>query len=127
MWIWKARKWPNFEFDALALQPALASARVAQGRMLGMASQLQLLDLADLTIDGLTFEALATAQIEGEMLHPQSVRQSAARRLGLVATAKTTSPGTEPARKNFKADNAAPLRKEATLDVIQASASTSSR
>jgi len=127
MWIWQAKKWPNFEFDAQALQPAVASARVAQGRMLGMASQLQLVDLADLTIDGLAFEALATAQIEGEVLHPQSVRQSAARRLGLATAAKTiakaTAPSTKPARKNFKIDNAAPLREEATLDVIQAAVS----
>ena len=48
-------------------------------------SQLQLVDLANLNIDGLAFEALATMQIEGEVLHPQSVRQSAAARLGLVA------------------------------------------
>jgi len=66
VWIWQAKKWPNFEFDAQALQPAVASARVAQGRMLGMASQLQLVDLADLKIDGLAFEALATAQIAME-------------------------------------------------------------
>ena len=127
MWIWQAKKWPDFEFDAQALQPAVASARVAQGRMLGMASQLQLVDLTNLNIDGLAFEALATAQIEGELLHPQSVRQSAARRLGLVAAAKTTSnstyASTKPARKNFKVDNAAPLREEATLDVIQAAVS----
>jgi Fic family protein len=135
MWIWQARKWPDFEFDAQALQPDLAAARVAQGRMLGMASQLQLVDLTDLNIDGLAFEALATAQIEGEVLHPQSVRQSVARRLGLVAAATTTSkttskttvkaaaPITRPHRKNFKLDNAAPLREEATLDVIQAAVS----
>lgn len=123
MWIWQAKKWPNFEFDAQALQPAIARARVAQGRMLGMASQLQLIDLADLNIDGLAFEALATAQIEGEVLHPQSVRLSAARRLGLPAAVKITAPSTKPARKNFKADSAAPLREEATLDVIQAAVS----
>lgn len=123
MWIWQAKKWPDFEFDAQALQPALATARVAQGRMLGMASQLQLVDLRDLNIDGLAFEALATAQIEGEVLHPQSVRLSAARRLGLATAAKAERPITKLARKNFKADNAAPLREEATLDVIQAAVS----
>ena len=126
MRIWQAKKWPNFEFDAHVLQPAIAAARVAQGRMLGMASQLQLIDLKDLNIDGLAFEALATAQIEGEVLHPQSVRLSAARRLGLATAAKVTAPITKvskPARKNFKIDNAAPLREEATLDMIQAAVS----
>lgn len=99
---------------------------MAQGRMLGIASQLQLIDLAELKIDGLAFEALATAQIEGEMLHPQSVRLSAARRLGMASAAKATASinkVSRPARKNFKADNAAPLREEATLDVIQATVS----
>ena len=123
MWIWQAKKWPNFEFDAQALQPAIAAARMAQGRMLGMASQLQLIDLTDLNISGLAFEALATAQIEGEVLHPQSVRQSAARRLGLTIAAKTITPSAKPARKNFKVDNAATPREEATLDVIQAAVS----
>ena len=126
MRIWQAKKWPNFEFDAHVLQPAIAAARVAQGRMLGMASQLQLIDLKDLNIDGLAFEALATAQIEGEVLHPQSVRLSAARRLGLATAAKVTAPITKvskPARKNFKIDNAATLREEATLDMIQAAVS----
>lgn len=85
---------------------------------------MQLVDLADLNIDGLAFKALATTQIEGEVLHPQSVRQSAAARLGLVTAVKTTSnstnPSAKPACKNYKIDNAAPLRAEATLDVIQA-------
>lgn len=96
---------------------------MAQGRMLGMASQLQLVDLADLSISGITFEAMATAQIEGEVLHPQSVRQSAARRLGLAIAAKAPLSGARPPRKNFKVDNAAPLREEATLDLLQAAVS----
>ena len=123
MWIWHAKKWPNFEFDAQALQPAITAARIAQGRMLGVASQLQLVDLADLNINGLAFEALATAQIEGEVLHPQSVRLSAARRLGLAAVKTTAKLSTKPVRRNFKLDNATPLREEATLNVIQAAVS----
>ena len=31
MWIWQLKAWPNFEYDAETLQPALASARMAQG------------------------------------------------------------------------------------------------
>lgn len=127
MWIWQAKQWPNFQFDAQALQPALAAARTAQGRMLGMASQLQLVALADMQIDGITAEALATAQIEGEVLHPQSVRASAARRLGLAQAAQAKKPGksvpAKPVRKNFKLDHRAPPREEATLDVVQAAVS----
>jgi Fic family protein len=123
MWIWQAKQWPNFQCDAQALQPAIASARTAQGRMLGMASHLQLVELSDLHISGLSAEAIATAQIEGEVLHPQSVRASAARRLGLVQAVPAKTPNAKPARKNFKVDHRAPPREEATLDVLQAAVS----
>lgn len=104
MWIWQSRRWPHFEFDAQALQPALAAARVAQGRMLGMASGLQLIDLGELQLNEWTQEAIATAQIEGETLQVNSVRASAARRLGL-------DPATRPPRD---------ARTEATLDLVEA-------
>ena len=87
MWIWQAKNWPNFSFDTLGLQSALAAAHMAQGYMLGIASQLQLVQLSDMHISGISAEALATAQIEGELLHPQSVRASAARRLSQIGRA----------------------------------------
>jgi Fic family protein len=123
MWIWQVKQWPNFQFDARALQPAIASARTAQGRMLGMASQLQVVELSDMQINGMSAEALATAQIEGEVLHPQSVRASAARRLGLLAAKPAKKNSGKPGRKNFKLDHRAPAREEATLDVIEAAVS----
>jgi len=77
MWIWQSEAWPNFAYDAQALQPALASARLAQGRTLGVASSLKRVDLAALQLDGWAEEAIATAQIKGEMLKVNSVRASA--------------------------------------------------
>ncbi len=107
MWIWQSVLWPQFSFDSTALQAALVAARRAQGRLLGAAEQLQLLDVSELQLSGWSGEALATAQIEGEVLQLKSVRASAARRLGL-----TPDP---PAHKDE--------RTEATLDVIQAATS----
>jgi Fic family protein len=104
MWIWQSALWPQFSFDANALQAALAAARHAQGRLLGAAEQLQLLDAGELQLSGWTREALATAQIEGEVLQLNSVRASAARRLGLLP---------DPTAHKDE-------RTEATLDVIQA-------
>lgn len=104
MWIWQADKWPHFEVDAQALQPALSAARLAQGRMLGVAGNLQLVDLGELQLGEWTHEAVATAQIEGEMLQVNSVRASAARRLGLT-----------PANRLPRDD-----RTEATLDIVEA-------
>ncbi|CAN7349734.1 DUF4172 domain-containing protein [Variovorax sp. LjRoot130] len=107
MWIWQAADWPHFKFDAQALQPALAAARVAQGRMLGVASGLQLVDLGELQLTEWAQEAVATAQIEGEMLQINSVRASAARRLGLTQSSRARLTQREP-------------RAEATLDAIEA-------
>ena len=108
MWIWQSALWPQFSFDSNALQAALVAARHAQGRLLGAAEQLQLLDVSELQLSGWTREALATAQIEGEVLQLNSVRASAARRLGLVS---------DPTAHKDE-------RTESTLDVIQAASSS---
>jgi len=104
MWIWQAENWPRFEVDAQALQPALSAARLAQGRMLGVAGNLQLIDLSELQLGEWTQEAIATAQIEGEMLQVNSVRASAARRLGLTPADRMPRDA----------------RTEATLDIVEA-------
>jgi Fic family protein len=104
MWIWQSKAWPNFEYDAQLLQPALASARMAQGRMLGVASSLKLVDIGALQVNGWAEEAVSTAQIEGEVLQLNSVRASAARRLGIEGASRA------------KRD----ARTEATLDILQA-------
>lgn len=74
MYLWQSPEWPNFQHNAQALAPVLAQARLAQGRMLGLASSLQLVDLAELQLSGWAQEAVATAQIEGEILQVNSVR-----------------------------------------------------
>jgi len=104
MYIWQSPQWPEFQVDLAALQPMLAAARYAQGRAMGLASHLQLMELGDLQLQGWADEAIATAQIEGEILQINSVRASAARRLGLADA------------KLMERD----ARTEATLDVLQA-------
>ena len=104
MYLWQASGWPALTWDANAVTAPLAQARLAQGRMLGLAGGLGMMDLAQLQLAGWTQEALATAQIEGEQLQVNSIRASAARRLGLAdASAVARDP-----------------RTEATLDVLQA-------
>ena len=104
MYLWQSAQWPEFQVDLAELQPALAAARYAQGRTMGLVSHLQLMDLGTLQLQGWADEAIATAQIEGEVLQVNSVRASAARRLGLLGA---------------KADER-DARTEATLDVLQA-------
>lgn len=106
-WIWQAPDWPGLHFDPQAVQAAISGARLAQGKLLGLAGSLQMVDLASLQLDEWTQEAVATAQIEGEVLQVNSVRASVARRLGLPGA--NTSPHA-----------ARDARTEATLDVLQA-------
>jgi Fic family protein len=107
MYLWQAPGWPGLTWDPIALTSTLARARLAQGRMLGLAASLGMTELAQLQLTEWTQEALATAQIEGEALQLNSVRASAARRLGLAGTAAA------------KGD----ARAEAMLDVLQAAVS----
>jgi len=104
MYIWQSPHWPVFQVDLAALQPVLAAARFAQGRAMGLAGHMQLVDLGTLQIQGWADEAIATAQIEGEILQAHSVRASVARRLALTNA------------KALERD----ARTEATLDVLQA-------
>lgn len=103
-YLWQSPDWPGFQHDAQALTVVLAQARLAQGRMLGMASSLHLVDLGELQLEGWAQEAIATARIEGELLQINSVRASAARRLGLPDASGTPRDA----------------RTEATLDVLHA-------
>ena len=104
MYLWQSPQWPQFQVDLAALAPALAAARYAQGRTMGLASHLQLTELGALQLQGWADEAMATAQIEGEILQVNSVRASAARRLALADA------------QALERD----ARTEATLDVLQA-------
>ena len=115
MYLWQSPDWPHFFYDAAALLQSVAQTRLVQGHMLAKAGSLQLVDLNALQLSGWSDEALATANIEGEVLQVNSVRASAARRLGL-AEARAT--GAVP-----KQD----VRTEATLDVLQAAVEQWSR
>jgi hypothetical protein len=84
MYIWQSSKWPHWEVDLGAVQAALSKTRYAQGRAMGMANHIQLMDYGELQLKGWSEEAMATAQIEGEILQLNSVKASAARRLGLT-------------------------------------------
>ena len=83
-WSWQSRHWPDFSFDAAALAPALASARRAQGEVIGLSRALGMEEARNAEAAIWTSESLATAAIEGEKLDLDSVRSSIARRLGLA-------------------------------------------
>jgi Fic family protein len=115
MYLWQSSKWPQFKVDLALVQPELAATRFSQGRAMGLATHLQLPDFVALQLQGWSDEALATAQIEGEILQLNSVRASAARRLGF-GLALTNN-------QKIKRD----ARAEATLNVLQGALQNSHR
>lgn len=82
-YLWQQPGWPVLQIDAAALAPALESARVEQGRLLGLLDAIGLLPAQEVARELWVQEALATAQIEGQRFELAAVRSSVARRLGL--------------------------------------------
>ena len=91
-WIWAHPDWPVFRWDQGRLARALASARLAQGKVLGA---IRLFD-PKLTLEAvaavLVEDGVTTSAIEGERLDPAAVRSSVARRLGLPTAGLPAAP-----------------------------------
>lgn len=82
-YLWQQPGWPALHVDAAALAPALESARLEQGKLLGLLDAIGLVPAQDVARELWVQEALATAQIEGQRFDLAVVRSSVARRLGL--------------------------------------------
>jgi Fic family protein len=82
-YLWQSDAWPALRYDLPALTAPLSDVSRAQGLLLGRMVDvgLALQDQARLTT--LTQDVLKTSEIEGELLNPDSVRSSLARRLGV--------------------------------------------
>jgi len=83
MFIYENKNWPSFEWNSDKLLPLVALVRNRQGRLIGKMGALgfELRNQANLEI--LTLEIIKSTEIEGEILDPEQVRSSIARRLGL--------------------------------------------
>ncbi|WP_310391443.1 Fic family protein [Hymenobacter sp.] len=83
MYIYQCPDWPNFTWQREQLEPLLGAVRQQQGRVLGHMEALGFPVQAEATFQTLTLDVLKSSEIEGEMLPPDQVRSSLARRLGL--------------------------------------------
>jgi Fic family protein len=94
-WLWQSPDWPRLHVDNAALAQPMATARLAQGRLLGKSEALG--RLGALPAEQLVWagEAVATAAIEGEKLDPVAVHSSVARRLALAGPAVAVPPAVE--------------------------------
>jgi Fic family protein len=77
------KEWPRFRWRTEALAEALAEVRYAQGLLLGKMRVLGFSLQMQATLEAMTEETVKSSAIEGEILNPEGVRWSFARRLGV--------------------------------------------
>ena len=75
--------WPRFTWNHEKLGPMLAHVRHRQGRLIGRMEGLGFSSQNEAVLATLTQDVLKSSEIEGEMLNPDQVRSSIARRLGI--------------------------------------------
>lgn len=83
-YIWQLSQWTNFFWDEKRLLPLISSARLKQGRLIQKIQNL--LESEAINAEAIIWETetIKTAQIEGEIYDPKSVRSSINRHLGLA-------------------------------------------
>ncbi|MGA8013651.1 MAG: Fic family protein [Candidatus Acidiferrales bacterium] len=85
MYIHERRDWPKLRWNSEALAGVLADVRHRQGRLLGQMEALGFGLRAEAVLRTLTEDVVKSSEIEGELLDPDAVRSSIARRLGMDA------------------------------------------
>jgi len=82
-WIHERDDWPHLRWDQTTLAPKLANVRHRQGRLLGRMEALGFDLKQEASLRTLTADVVKSSAIEGEILEPEEVRSSIARRLGI--------------------------------------------
>lgn len=83
MYIHQLAQWPRFNWDKEAVAQLLTAVRFKQGRLMGRMEGMGFNLQAEATLQTLTLDVLKSSEIEGEILDPDQVRSSIARRLGM--------------------------------------------
>lgn len=83
LYIHQHSDWPEFRWNQDVLAAPLAGIRHRQGRLLGRMEGLGFALQKEAEMATLTLDVVKSSEIEGEVLDPEQVRSSIARRLGL--------------------------------------------
>ena len=83
IYIHERKEWPDFSWKQEYISPILARVRHHQGRLLGRMEGIGFNLQAEANLHTLTLDVLKSSEIEGEILNPDQVRSSIARRLGM--------------------------------------------
>lgn len=82
-YIHQKSKWPAFTWDEQAFYVQLAELKQLQGKLLGKVELLGFELQNEANLETLILDVVKTSEIEGEVLQPELVRSSIAKRLGL--------------------------------------------
>ncbi len=82
-YIYQKSDWPNFVWDSDRLLKPLGEVRALQGKLLGHMESLGFELREEANLQTLTLEIIKSTEIEGEVLNPEQVRSSLAKRLGV--------------------------------------------
>ena len=82
-YIYQLENWPNFTWEQDKIALKLVEVRHQQGRLLGRMEGMGFRLQAEANLHTLTLDVLKSSEIEGEILNPDQVRSSIARRLGM--------------------------------------------
>lgn len=96
MYAHQKKDWPQFTWDAQNISTQLGAVRHRQGRILGQMQGLGFRLREEAMLKTLTMDVMKSSEIEGELLNPEQVRSSIARRLGIEIA------GTVPAERNVE-------------------------
>lgn len=83
--------WPEFIWNSNDFLSLLSEARNLQGRLMGKMETLGFDLRNEALLDTLTLDVLKSSEIEGEILNPDQVRSSIARKLGMEIAGSVTS------------------------------------
>ena len=83
MYIHERNDWPQFTWNAASISATLGAIRHRQGRILGQMEGLGFRVREETMLRALTLDVVKSSEIEGELLNPEQVRSSIARRLGI--------------------------------------------
>lgn len=82
-YIYQQPDWPQFHWNREELDQLLAKVRHHQGKLLGRMESLGFTLQTEASLKTLTLDVLKSSEIEGEILDPEQVRSSIARKLGM--------------------------------------------
>src|SRR3977135_3543643 len=91
-WNWQQPDWPEFTYEAAALEPLEKQFLLQSGEFIGAFKHVGRDDQDMLRIELISDEALKTSEIEGEFLDRDSLQSSLRQQFGLATDNRRVSP-----------------------------------